>query len=180
MVKITSSKYLIFTILIITLIHITPLLAGECTCDQEDIDSHIDKGVTIPILGKHIPALHPDKSLFFLIKSFAAGVILSTGFIHILPDAFESLSNPCLKDNPWASFPFTGLAAMVGAIGTLMIDALATSHYRKVHTSGVHGVAIDEEKFDGGHVHLATHGGPSSATAVVEHVGSNAKASNVV
>ncbi|XP_074312531.1 zinc transporter 5-like isoform X2 [Silene latifolia] len=194
MVKITSSKYLIFTILIIILIHITPLVVGECTCDQEDIDSHIDKGaikykvgalfailvasgigVTIPILGKHIPALHPDKSLFFLIKSFAAGVILSTGFIHILPDAFESLSNPCLKDNPWANFPFTGLAAMVGAIGTLMIDALATSHYRKVHTSGVHGVAIDEEKFDGGHVHLATHGhshgGPSSATAIVEPEG---------
>ncbi|KAK9690252.1 hypothetical protein RND81_09G115800 [Saponaria officinalis] len=185
-----SPKFLIvsLSLTLLILLNITTLVRGECTCDEEDIEGQIDRnalkykigalvailvasalGVTIPILGKHIPALHPDKSLFFLIKSFAAGVILSTGFIHILPDAFESLSNPCLKENPWANFPFTGLAAMVGAIGTLMIDAVATKHYRNVHGHGHgHGIGIDEEKFEG-HVQLHGHshgGGPNSSVVV--------------
>nr|POE75036.1 isoform 2 of zinc transporter 8 [Quercus suber] len=50
-----------------------------------------------------------------MIKAFAAGVILATGFIHILPDAFESLSSPCLGQNPWGNFPFTGFVAMLSA-----------------------------------------------------------------
>ncbi|ONI16204.1 hypothetical protein PRUPE_3G084500 [Prunus persica] len=77
-------------------------------------------GVGIPILGKAIPCLNPGSSLFSIIKVFAAGVILATGFIHVLPDAFESLTSPCLKENPWRMFPFTGFVATVAAIGTLI------------------------------------------------------------
>lgn len=119
-------------------------------------------GVTFPIVGKNFPILHPESKLFFLIKAFAAGVILSTGFIHILPDAFEDLNNPILEDTPWGKFPFSGLAAMVGALGSLMIDAIATGHYRRAHfgeNSGLVVGVVDEETSDehAGHVHLHTH-----------------------
>lgn len=77
-------------------------------------------GVGIPTIGKAIPCLNPGSSLFSIIKVFAAGVILATGFIHVLPDAFESLTSPCLKENPWRMFPFTGFVATVAAIGTLI------------------------------------------------------------
>ncbi|KAL0306087.1 UNVERIFIED_CONTAM: Zinc transporter 1 [Sesamum radiatum] len=53
-----------------------------------------------------------------MIKAFAAGVILATGFIHILPDAFRTLTSPCLGENPWGKFPFAGFVAMMAAIGT--------------------------------------------------------------
>ncbi|MBA0795553.1 hypothetical protein Gohar_006407 [Gossypium harknessii] len=66
-------------------------------------------GVCFPLLGKTIDALRPEKDIFFVIKAFAAGVILSTGFIHVLPDATENLTSPCLNQNPWGKFPFAGL-----------------------------------------------------------------------
>ena len=79
-------------------------------------------GVCIPVLGKE------EKDIFFIIKAFAAGVILATGFIHILQDAFENLKLPWLSENPWGNFPFTGFVAMVSAIGTLMVESFATSY----------------------------------------------------
>ncbi|KAK9690245.1 hypothetical protein RND81_09G115200 [Saponaria officinalis] len=72
-------------------------------------------GVFSQIVVKNISALSPESNLFFLLKSF------------------ESLSSPCLDENPWGIFPFMGLAAMAGALGTLMIDAFATGHYRQIH-----------------------------------------------
>ncbi|KAA8547497.1 hypothetical protein F0562_003926 [Nyssa sinensis] len=50
------------------------------------------------MLGKIIPALQTDEDLFFVIKAFAAGVILATGFVHVLPDAFDHLMSPCVLE----------------------------------------------------------------------------------
>ncbi|RZC86348.1 hypothetical protein C5167_007534 [Papaver somniferum] len=36
-----------------------------------------------------------------------------TGFIRILPDAFDDLASPCLQENPRGNFPFTGFLGMV-------------------------------------------------------------------
>ncbi|BBG99825.1 zinc transporter 1 precursor [Prunus dulcis] len=154
------------------------LVFGECTCDKEDEDRNKTEalkyklaaiasilvasaiGVGIPTLGKNIPALHPDRNIFFLIKAFAAGVILAT-------DAFDNLTSPCLKENPWGKFPFTGFVAMVAAIGTLMVDASATSYYSRSHFKNNRAQPAesvgDEEKAgeheDHMHVHThATHG----------------------
>lgn len=152
----------------------------ECICLREDKDEHagekLDKnilnykigsiflilaasglGVFLPIIGKNIPSLHPDKTGFFLVKAFAAGVILCTAFIHILPEAFSNLTSPCLgEDSPWASYPITGLAAMGGAIFTLMMDSFATRYFRNAHGGGGGGGGADEEAKD---VHHHGHGG---------------------
>lgn len=116
-------------------------------------------GVCLPVAGKRIPALSPERSFFFIVKAFAAGVILSTGFIHVLPDAFDSLTSPCLSGSPWGDFPFTGFIAMLSAIGTLMVDTYATSYYRRRSTVKVDGVggAADVEGAVPVHTH-ATHG----------------------
>ncbi|KAK9950223.1 hypothetical protein M0R45_005724 [Rubus argutus] len=52
-------------------------------------------------------------------------------FIHVLPDAFENLTSPCLNEDPWGKFPFTGFVAMVAAIGTFMVDSIATSYFNR-------------------------------------------------
>lgn len=125
-------------------------------------------GVGLPLLGRRIQILRPENDIFFMVKAFAAGVILATGFIHILPEAFESLTSPCLKDNPWGRFPFSGFVAMMAAIGTLMIDSFATGYYKRQHfKDGNNKVVVigrDEEGGgDGGdeshvgHVHVHTH-----------------------
>ncbi|KAK8974753.1 hypothetical protein V6N11_024395 [Hibiscus sabdariffa] len=54
----------------------------------------------------------PESNLFFIIKAFAAGVILSTGFVHVLLDGSEDLTSPCLNEKPWGKFLFAGMMAM--------------------------------------------------------------------
>ncbi|XP_075643251.1 zinc transporter 1-like [Castanea sativa] len=170
---------------------------GDCTCDTEGEGRDKTQalkyklaaiasilvagaiGVCIPILGKTIPALRPEKDIFFLIKAFAAGVILSTGFIHVLPDAFESLTSPCLSESPWQDFPFTGFVAMVSAIGTLMVDAFATSYYRKSHSNQAAQDGVGDVEMEGeheGHLHVhthATHGHAHGSTSFVDNSASS-------
>nr|ADF43066.1 zinc transporter protein [Ammopiptanthus nanus] len=168
----------IFLFLVLLLL-IIPLVLGDCTC-EEDKEEPGDKslavkykvaalasilvasaiGVSIPMLGKTFPALRPEKDFFFIIKAFAAGVILSTGFIHVLPDAFDKLTSPRLSDHPWGDLPFTGFVAMISAIGTLMVDSLATAYFNKSHFKDKDQVVADEEKVEqvhGDHLHLHTH-----------------------
>ncbi|KAK1286344.1 Zinc transporter 5 [Acorus calamus] len=127
-----------------------PLLVhgeSDCSSDSEDRNKHRAFklkitaiasilvagaiGVGLPLLGKIVPLLRPDRDVFFVIKAFASGVILATSFIHVLPDAFENLTSPCLQEHPWQDFPFTGFVAMVAAIGTLMVDSVATGFFNK-------------------------------------------------
>ncbi|KAJ6869487.1 fe(2+) transport protein 1-like [Populus alba x Populus x berolinensis] len=121
-------------------------------------------GVSAPLFTRSIPALHPDKSLFVIVKAFAAGIILATGFMHVLPDSFDMLSSSCLPENPWHKFPFTGFLAMLSAIVTLMVDSLATSVYSKKSNVGVnpesitHGAEPDQEMASNvGHFHGHGH-----------------------
>ncbi|CAN8259583.1 unnamed protein product [Cochlearia groenlandica] len=117
-------------------------------------------GVSLPLIGKKIPALQPENDIFFMVKAFAAGVILCTGFVHILPDAFERLSSPCLQTTAAGKFPFAGFIAMLSAMGTLMIDTFATGYYKRQHFSTNNGnkqVSVVDEEEHAGHVHVHTH-----------------------
>ncbi|XP_014508335.1 fe(2+) transport protein 1-like [Vigna radiata var. radiata] len=88
-------------------------------------------GITLPLVTRSIPALSPENDLFVIVKCFAAGIILGTGFMHVLPDSFDMLRSDCLKEKPWHKFPFSGFVAMFSAIITMMVDSLATSAYTK-------------------------------------------------
>uniref|UniRef100_A0A7C9FIA7 Uncharacterized protein n=2 Tax=Opuntia streptacantha TaxID=393608 RepID=A0A7C9FIA7_OPUST len=86
-------------------------------------------GITIPLLGRRKSFLATDGNLFTAAKSFAAGVILATGFVHMLPDASENLTNECLPSRPWSKFPFAGFLAMMSALVTLLADFVGTQIY---------------------------------------------------
>ncbi|CAL0298971.1 unnamed protein product [Lupinus luteus] len=124
-------------------------------------------GICIPILGQRFSFLNPENDLFFLPKAFAAGVILATGFIHILPEAFENLTNPCLSEKPWSMFPFTGFVAMVAAIGTLLLEAMVMGHLRRSELMKSQPLSSEDEAphavyggqgHDHGHGHGHGHG----------------------
>nr|XP_043624290.1 zinc transporter 5-like [Erigeron canadensis] len=155
----------------------TQVFADDCTCETEEIAGNKNKalefklialvsiliagciGVSLPFAGKVVPALRPEKYSFFVVKAFAAGVILATGFIHILPDAFKNLTSRCLKEHPWRDFPFTGLVAMVATIATLLFETLSTAYQQRVQTEIVAklvGSGGDEENkggIVGAHMH---------------------------
>ncbi|XP_059643660.1 probable zinc transporter 10 [Cornus florida] len=94
-------------------------------------------GVCLPLVTRSIPALSPDRSPFVIVKAFAAGIILATGFMHVLPDSFDMLSSTCLPETPWHKFPFTGFVAMLSAIVTLMVDSMATTIYGQKNNVGI-------------------------------------------
>ncbi|XP_020236480.1 zinc transporter 6, chloroplastic, partial [Cajanus cajan] len=69
-----------------------------------------------------------DKALV-VIKCFAAGVILSTSLVHVLPDAYAALADCHVASrHPWRDFPFAGLVTLVGALLALLVDLAASSH----------------------------------------------------
>ncbi|CAK7353340.1 unnamed protein product [Dovyalis caffra] len=121
-------------------------------------------GVCLPLFARMIPALMPDRDLFVVVKAFASGVILATGYMHVLPDSFNDLMSDCLPINPWKKFPFTTFVAMLSALLTLMIDSFAMSYYKKRCLSdekggGENGEKVLEHVENGGAVHVGhSHG----------------------
>ncbi|CAN8295491.1 unnamed protein product [Cochlearia groenlandica] len=121
-------------------------------------------GVLFPLLGRVFPSLRPETNFFFVTKAFAAGVILATGFMHVLPEGYEKLTSPCLKGEAW-EFPFTGFIAMVAAILTLSVDSFATSYFHKSHFKTSKKIGDGDGGGGGGeeiglhvHAHGHTHG----------------------
>ncbi|OMO66944.1 Zinc/iron permease [Corchorus capsularis] len=88
-------------------------------------------GIAIPLIGKHRKFLRTDGSLFVAAKAFAAGVILATGFVHMLTGGTDALTNPCLPKYPWSKFPFSGFFAMIAALLTLLVDFVGTQYYER-------------------------------------------------
>lgn len=88
-------------------------------------------GVSFPLIGNKRRFLQTDSNLFVAAKAFAGGVILATGFVHMLPDATENLTDACLPDFPWSKFPFSGFIAMMSALATLVVDFVGTQYYER-------------------------------------------------
>ncbi|XP_076886445.1 zinc transporter 3-like [Bidens hawaiensis] len=142
-----SQKLAFVTILLLDVI--TTHVLAECTCEPEENEGKKSEalkyklialasilvagalGVCLPFIGRIVPSLSPEKDGFFIVKAFAAGVILATGFIHVLPDAFESLTSPCLKEHPWGDFPFTGFIAMVATMLTLLFETSSAAYQQR-------------------------------------------------
>lgn len=139
-------------------------------------------GVLIPLVGRRSRFLRTDGNPFFVAKAFAAGVILATAFVHMLPTAHDTLANPCLPEDPWSKFPWSSFIAMLAALGTLVMDFAATEFYmgrhhgHHHHGSDIAAVASvaektgDAENQNGGHVLAHPH--------VHEHVSDEGEFSN--
>ncbi|OAY83088.1 zinc transporter 4-like [Ananas comosus] len=148
-------------------------------------------GVVIPMAGRSVQALRAESEAFFAVKAFAAGVILATGLVHILPAAFDALTSPCVPRSPWRAFPFAGFVAMASAAMTLMLDSFATGYYRRAHFSkarpldddndddgdGRGGVDEEGRGAHAGHVHVHTHATHGHAHGAAETAGADEEAS---
>ncbi|XP_062209378.1 fe(2+) transport protein 2-like [Phragmites australis] len=117
-------------------------------------------GVCLPLFSHSVPALRPDGNLFVVIKAFASGVILGTGYMHVLPDSFNDLSSPCLPRRPWAEFPFTAFVAMLAAVFTLMVDSFMLTFHSRSKGSDRSSSAVAHHGHDSppqGHCHGQGH-----------------------
>ncbi|KAK7316428.1 hypothetical protein VNO77_35455 [Canavalia gladiata] len=169
MIRFLTSKFLTITLIIILQQN---MVFSKCQCDNQTqgSDHKVSEalkykliamasvsvasliGVCLPILAKNFSYLIPENDLYLMVKAFASGVILATGFVHILPEAFEALTNPCIGENPWKMFPFSGFVAMVAAIGTLIIEVLVMGYHKRSEMRKTQSLNYDED------THAADHG----------------------
>ncbi|CAF3931234.1 unnamed protein product [Rotaria sp. Silwood2] len=78
------------------------------------------------------------KFLRFLITFYHLRVVLATGFIHILPDAMETLTDPCLPDTWNVYGAYAGLFAMLAVLGMQLIEFLAHQRFRSTKHGHAH------------------------------------------
>ncbi|EPS41011.1 hypothetical protein H072_5120 [Dactylellina haptotyla CBS 200.50] len=74
-----------------------------------------------PILVRRVPQLKVPHHFLFLARHFGTGVLLATAFVHLLPTAFISLTDPCLPKFWTQTYP-----AMAGAIALAAVFFVVT------------------------------------------------------
>jgi zinc transporter 1/2/3 len=82
-----------------------------------------------------------------LLKMFGIGVIASTAWIHLLPEAFAQFANPCLQGE-WTRYgtSYVGLFGLIAGFGVQLIEILALGHSKR---SLSHGHGHDHDHHDG-------------------------------
>ncbi|KAL9316567.1 hypothetical protein ACSQ67_017568 [Phaseolus vulgaris] len=110
-------------------------------------------GMSLPVLLAGVFRGKPlyDKAIV-VIKCFAAGVILSTSLVHVLPDAYAALADcQVASRHPWKDFPFSGLVTLVGVLLALLVDLAASSHVEHAQYAPVVGQEKELELGGGCH-----------------------------
>ncbi|KAM0217941.1 hypothetical protein ACHAPA_005437 [Fusarium lateritium] len=102
-------------------------------------------GAGFPVAAKKIKWLKMPPKVFFACKHFGTGVLVATAFVHLLPTAFGSLTNPCLPPLFTDIYPAMPGVIMMSAMFMLFMVEL----YLNAKT--------------GGH----SHGGPTGTTITV-------------
>ncbi|KAJ6345592.1 hypothetical protein OIU78_008280, partial [Salix suchowensis] len=98
-------------------------------------------GISFPVLlARYFQGKPVYDKATLIIKCFAAGVILSTSLVHVLPDAYGALSDcHVASKHPWKDFPFAGLVTLIGVLLALLVDLTASAHVEQHghgHVSG--------------------------------------------
>ncbi|CAF1337877.1 unnamed protein product [Adineta steineri] len=89
-------------------------------------------GASISVASAKVKCLHIHPVILNTGKFFGSGVVLATGFIHILPDAMSTLSDPCLPDS-WNQYgAYGGLFAMLAALFMQLLEFLGHQRSRSV------------------------------------------------
>ncbi|ODV76001.1 ZIP zinc/iron transport family [Cyberlindnera jadinii NRRL Y-1542] len=94
-------------------------------------------GSFLPLLSSKYSSIRLPQWVWFLAKFFGSGVIVATGFVHLLQPANEALSNDCLTglvtEYPWAF----GICLM--SLFALFFSEIIAHHFLKRATRGGSG-----------------------------------------
>ncbi|RMZ78027.1 hypothetical protein DV737_g4075, partial [Chaetothyriales sp. CBS 132003] len=83
---------------------------------------------SFPIIARRFPSLPIPRRFLFLSRHFGTGVLIATAFIHLLPTAFVSLTDPCLPRFWNESYPpMAGAIAMTAVFVVVVIEMVFAS-----------------------------------------------------
>ena len=105
-------------------------------------------GIALPFFIVKYKSVSNNNPFFINMKTFATGVILSTGIVHMFPDATHALAIAL----PNTTYPFAGLIAGISCILILMLDQLLeqlkakyTSHVKISHNDSSSDIEISNQ-----------------------------------
>jgi zinc transporter 1/2/3 len=102
---------------------------------------------SFPIIVKRFPGVPVPHQFLFLSRHFGTGVLIATAFVHLLPTAFESLTDPCLPyfwNQGYSATP--GLIAMTSVFIVVGIEMIFASRGAgHVHTTDYESLRLDDQ-----------------------------------
>ncbi|KAK1974608.1 ZIP zinc transporter [Colletotrichum cereale] len=101
----------------------------------------------VPLLPRRTSKGRPQSIILFYCQHFGTGVLLATSFVHLLPTAFTSLTDPCLPSVFNQGYPqMAGLVALVAALSVVALESyLATRGAGHSHSHSHEYEYWDEE-----------------------------------
>ncbi|KAL1311671.1 hypothetical protein AAFC00_001775 [Neodothiora populina] len=101
-----------------------------------------------PILVRRVPQLTVPHRFLFLSRHFGTGVLIATAFVHLLPTAFLSLTDPCLP-----AFWNEGYPAMPGFIAMVSVMVVVGVEMFFATKGAGHSHASEYGSLEDGHDH---------------------------
>ncbi|KAI0858700.1 Zinc/iron permease [Xylaria cubensis] len=101
-------------------------------------------GAGFPVAAKKIKWLKVPTKIFFACKHFGTGVLIATAFVHLLPTAWLSLSNPCLPDFFVVQYPPLPGIIMMASLFSLFVVEMWMNNKMGGHSHS-HGGALGFE-----------------------------------
>ncbi|KAL4813387.1 Zinc/iron permease [Aspergillus spinulosporus] len=96
---------------------------------------------SFPILARRFPRLPIPRRFLFISRHFGTGVLIATAFVHLLPTAFVSLTDPCLPrfwSETYRAMP--GFVAMISVFGVVLVEMF----FAMKGAGHVHGSEYDQ------------------------------------
>ncbi|CAG7943112.1 unnamed protein product [Penicillium nalgiovense] len=92
---------------------------------------------SFPVLARRFPRLPIPRRFLFISRHFGTGVLIATAFVHLLPTAFVSLTDPCLPrfwSQTYRAMP--GFVAMISVFAVVIVEMFfAMKGAKHVHGS---------------------------------------------
>ena len=159
--------FALFLILTISTLGMSTLdVSDSCLCTFESSNRRCATACGFPLFSQRLTkGSKRQRNIIFLCQHFGTGVLMATAFVHLLPTAFTSLTDPCLPHVFSKGYrPLAGLIAMVSAFVVVALESYLTT--RGAGHSHSHHAWEEEESDDGdrsGSAH--THADESSSRA---------------
>ncbi|KAL4798147.1 UV radiation resistance protein and autophagy-related subunit 14-domain-containing protein [Aspergillus venezuelensis] len=111
---------------------------------------------SFPIVARRFPRLPIPRRFLFISRHFGTGVLIATAFVHLLPTAFVSLTDPCLPRFWSESYrAMAGFVAMLAVFGVVLVEMFfAMKGAGHVHGSEYDQLIREEANSD---EHAGTH-----------------------
>ncbi|CZT52578.1 related to low affininty zinc transporter [Rhynchosporium secalis] len=93
-------------------------------------------GAGFPVVAKRVTWMKIPPKIFFFCKHFGTGVLIATAFVHLVPTAFASLTNPCLPDIFIVQYPAMPGVIMMAALFALFIIEMVLKAKTGGHSHG--------------------------------------------